>query len=229
MNASLFSTINGWAGNRLADDLMIFAAKYLLFLAFVAFVVAAARAYRRRGLSVLAGSGVTLALAFGFGLVAAALHTERRPFQSHHVRLLIMHAPGQSFPSDHATAAFALALAALVFLSRPVGAALLAAAALIGFARVYCGVHYPGDIFGSFLISLLALPFGWLAHNRDTWKTSARSRDDAAPPRLNAPGRTRAGRHHPAHRLPPSTRHPGDRLDRRAPESQAGGGKLAVC
>jgi undecaprenyl-diphosphatase len=166
VNGKLFSTINGWAGSRLLDDLMIFAAKDLIFLAFVVFVVAAARAYRRRGLPVLIGSGVTLVLAFGFGLGAAALHTEKRPFQSHHVHLLIKHAPGQSFPSDHATAAFALALAALVFLSRPLGAVLLVVALLIGFARVYCGVHYPGDILGSLLVSLLALPFGLIAQSR---------------------------------------------------------------
>jgi undecaprenyl-diphosphatase len=166
MNASLFSTINGWAGNRLTDDLMVFAAEDLLFLVFVAFVVATSRAYRRRGLPVLIGTGLTLVLAFSFGLAASALHAEKRPFQSLHVHLLITHAPGQSFPSDHATAAFALALATLVFLSRRVGAALLAVAVLIGFARVYCGVHYPGDILGSLLVSLLALPFGWLAYQR---------------------------------------------------------------
>lgn len=166
MNARLFSTINGLSGNWLTDDLMIFVAKYLLFVTVLFFVVAAVRGFRRRGLSVLVGSGVTLLLAFGFGLVAAAIHTEKRPFQSHHVHLLIRHVPGQSFPSDHATAAFALALATLVFLSRPVGAALLAFAMLIGFARVYCGVHYPGDILGSLLVGLLALPFGWLARQR---------------------------------------------------------------
>ena len=53
-----------------------------------------------------------------------------------------------------------------MFSSRPIGSALLAVAVLIGFARVYCGVHYPGDILGSLLVSLLGLPFGWLAHNR---------------------------------------------------------------
>jgi undecaprenyl-diphosphatase len=166
VNASLFSTINGLSGNRLADDLMIFAAKYLIVVAFITFAVAMSRTYRRRGLPVLVGPGVTLLLAFVFGLAAAALHTEKRPFQSQHVHLLIKHAPGQSFPSDHATAAFALALATLVFLSRPAGAALLAVAVLIGFARVYCGIHYPGDILGSLLVSVPALPLALLAHNR---------------------------------------------------------------
>lgn len=57
-------------------------------------------------------------------------------------------------------------MATLVFLSRPVGAALLAVAVLIGFARVYCGLHYPGDILGSLLVSLLALPFALLVQSR---------------------------------------------------------------
>lgn len=33
---------------------------------------------------------------------------------------------------------------------------MLAAAVLIGFARVYSGIHYPGDIAGSAVISALA-------------------------------------------------------------------------
>jgi len=96
-------------------------------------------------------------------LGAAALHPERRPFQTHHVHLLLTHAPGQSFPSDHATAAFAIALATIAFLSRPAGSVLFILAALIGFARVYDGIHYPGDILGAFLIAVLALPIGLLA------------------------------------------------------------------
>jgi len=35
------------------------------------------------------GSAVALLLAFGYGLLAAALHAERRPFQTHHVHLLL--------------------------------------------------------------------------------------------------------------------------------------------
>lgn len=166
MNYSLFSTINSWSGTRLLDTLMRFAARDLIFAVFAVFAALVLFVYLRKGLAPVAGSAVTLVLAFGFGLVAAALHLEKRPFQSHQVRLLIQHAPGQSFPSDHATAAFAVALASLVFLSRPIGAALLSLAVLIGLARVYCGLHYPGDILGSLLVSALALPFGVAVRRR---------------------------------------------------------------
>jgi undecaprenyl-diphosphatase len=113
---------------------------------------------KRRSWAVLAQVGATLGLAFGFGLVAAQLYAEPRPFTTHHdIRLLVSHAPGQSFPSDHATAAFAMALALLVFVSKAWGRLLLAMAVLIGFARVYTGVHYLGDILGSLAVVLLAL------------------------------------------------------------------------
>jgi undecaprenyl-diphosphatase len=59
-------------------------------------------------------------------------------------------------PSDHATAAFALAFGILVFLDRRAGFPLIAGALLIGFARVWAGVHYPGDIAASAAIAGLA-------------------------------------------------------------------------
>ncbi len=40
------------------------------------------------------------------------------------------------------------------------GSALFVLTAWIGFARVYDGIHYPGDILGALLIAALSLPFG---------------------------------------------------------------------
>ena len=59
-----------------------------------------------------------------------------------------------SFPSGHATASFAVALAyAMVFpwLSGP----LLLLAALVGFSRVRLGVHYPSDVVVGQLLATL--------------------------------------------------------------------------
>jgi undecaprenyl-diphosphatase len=69
----------------------------------------------------------------------------------------VSHAAGQSFPSDHATAAFGVALATWAFLDRRWGGVLFAAAVLIGFARVYVGVHYPVDILGGLLAAFVGV------------------------------------------------------------------------
>jgi undecaprenyl-diphosphatase len=137
---------------------MIFAAKDLIFLVFLALVALAVPALRRRDWPRLVAVGASLVLSFALGLVAATVHAEPRPFTAYpHLHRLVQHAAGQSFPSDHATAAFALALAVGVFLSRRAGVVLFVAALLIGFSRVYDGIHYPGDILGSLAVSVVGV------------------------------------------------------------------------
>ena len=70
-----------------------------------------------------------------------------RPFAAHPAgtHLFAAASGDPSFPSDHAAAAFAIAVAVLVF-SRAAGAAFLAAATLIAFSRVVVGLHYPSDV-----------------------------------------------------------------------------------
>ncbi|HHY73456.1 MAG TPA: phosphatase PAP2 family protein [Bacillus bacterium] len=64
------------------------------------------------------------------------------------------HAADASFPSDHTTGAFALALAVL-FVHRKIGLGMLLFAFLTGFSRIYVGHHYPLDILGSIVVSLV--------------------------------------------------------------------------
>ncbi|HEX7353526.1 MAG TPA: phosphatase PAP2 family protein [Mycobacteriales bacterium] len=157
MNYDLFRDINNLSGSAALDDVMKFSAKYLIFLAFAVVAALCLDQLRRRRLMSVVSTVAALVVTFLLGLLGSALYSERRPFQSHRVHELVAHAPGQSFPSDHATAAFGLALAALVFLSRRWGALLLLLALLIGFARVYVGIHYPGDIGGGFLAAVLGV------------------------------------------------------------------------
>ena len=77
-----------------------------------------------------------------------------RPYEMHadaHAWVTPSHDP--SFPSDHASAAFAIAFAVLMF-DRVAGALFVAAAALIGLGRVLVGVHYPGDVLGGAFVGL---------------------------------------------------------------------------
>jgi membrane-associated phospholipid phosphatase len=57
-----------------------------------------------------------------------------------------------SFPSDHASAAFAIAFTILLF-DQAVGAIFLGAAAVVAVGRVVVGAHYPSDVLGGMLVA----------------------------------------------------------------------------
>lgn len=86
-------------------------------------------------------------------LIAQLWHRQR-PFATHpsaHVWGNRSHDP--SFPSDHASAAFAIAFA-VFFFDRVVGAIFLAAAAFIAVGRVVIGAHYPADVVAGCLVGV---------------------------------------------------------------------------
>lgn len=87
-------------------------------------------------------------------VVSGVWHRDR-PFAAHHVEHLWgPRKADPSFPSDHASAAFGIAVA--VLLIDPVaGAAFLLLAALIGAGRVVVGEHYPGDVLAGAAVGTL--------------------------------------------------------------------------
>ena len=94
----------------------------------------------------------------GFGLLINQLIAQvwhrARPFADHpsaHVWGSRSHDP--SFPSDHASAAFAIAFA-VFFFDRLVGTVFFGAAVLIGVGRVFIGAHYPADVLAGCLVGL---------------------------------------------------------------------------
>ena len=101
-----------------------------------------------------AGSAV-LALLLNIVLAKAWYHD--RPFVTHprQTVLLVHHGADNGFPSDHASVAFAIAFAVLVFY-RVLGLVFLAGAVMIGLDRIFVGVHYPSDVATSALVGLVA-------------------------------------------------------------------------
>lgn len=98
--------------------------------------------------------------------IVSSVH-ERRPFVAMpHVLTLVHHAADPGFPSDHATACGALAVGILLA-SRRLGAVAALIGLLVAFARVYVGVHYPGDVLAGLLLGAVvallgAVPGTWL-------------------------------------------------------------------
>jgi undecaprenyl-diphosphatase len=163
VNYDLFKDINDLTGNGFVDGMMKFGAKYLIYIAFVIVAGLCLLCLRHRALRPVVLVVAGLVVTFVLGLIEGKVHSEKRPFQTHHVHQLISHGPGQSFPSDHATAAFGLALATLAFLSWRWGLLVFVLALWVGFARVYDGIHYPLDIVGSFLAALVGVGVVFLA------------------------------------------------------------------
>jgi undecaprenyl-diphosphatase len=118
-----------------------------LFLGLVAVLVVTAivrRADLTRAPGVLAGASAAVALLIAHFLGSAIARP--RPFVAHHdIQAFVTHAADPGFPSDHTTAAFAIAVAILLT-HRRAGLLALAAACLLAFGRVVVGVHYPTDV-----------------------------------------------------------------------------------
>jgi undecaprenyl-diphosphatase len=173
MNERLLDLINGHAGQLpVLDQAAKFAATDGLFV--LAALIAAfggilLRRDLRGGLTVAATAGIAMALAGGLVVLSGLVVTEDRPFtHDTDTVLLVAHAADNSFPSDHTTVATAIAVVASLAWRRW-APAFLVLAALIGLARVYVGVHYPGDIVGGAIIGAAAAGAAWAVGARTGW------------------------------------------------------------
>jgi undecaprenyl-diphosphatase len=120
-------------------------ALFVATLAVIFLLASGARhiAWRRAIVAATLSAGLSL----GIGKVVSELVDRQRPFvvDSHGVHLFAAHAADAGFPSDHATASFAIATA--IFLRhRRWGPVALAAAAVLSAGRVALGVHFPSDV-----------------------------------------------------------------------------------
>ncbi|MDA8051515.1 MAG: undecaprenyl-diphosphatase [Rhodospirillales bacterium] len=156
MNTSLFLAIN--AGPH-PPSLLLALARLLAVWA-VPGGVALFLTLWIRGTPQHRGSLITATLTMVFGLAVnfaiGLVYFHPRPFMLGLGHQYLSHPPDNSFPSDHATFLWSLGFALLALGGFPVSAGLLLAAGLaVAWARIYLGVHFPFDMLGSFVVSLL--------------------------------------------------------------------------
>ena len=162
LDVSLFQAVNGAAGRSdLLDAFFIFCATYLIFLMILLVLAYVAVAWKTSHFEGRAENlaHVVWAAAIGFLLERAIgyLWFRPRPFVALEgvTKLADRMATEKSFPSAHATFAFALA-AGVALHNRRWGNALLVMAVLVAFGRVAVGVHYPSDVVAGALVGLFA-------------------------------------------------------------------------
>jgi undecaprenyl-diphosphatase len=164
---SLLHSLNDlMAGHDGVEDVLLFycEASEALFVATLLLVFVLARGagrllWRRATVAAVLSAGLALAA----GKLISELVDRARPFveDPHGVHLFAPHPADPGFPSDHATAAFAIAIAILLR-KRGWGIAALVAAAVLSIGRVALGVHFPSDVLaGAALGAAAALALWW--------------------------------------------------------------------
>jgi undecaprenyl-diphosphatase len=99
-----------------------------------------------------ASSGLAAAaVALAVNLVIHTLSDRPRPYETHAIRHPWSGSTDASFPSDHASASFAIAFAVVAY-DAVAGAVLLVAALLIAVGRLFIGAHYPSDVGAGLLV-----------------------------------------------------------------------------
>jgi undecaprenyl-diphosphatase len=118
-----------------------------LDLAIVAVATAIYALVRNRSLLPLVAGAAAAGAAWMVVNLTKLVADRPRPYKVVAGAVLRQHAAhGNSFPSSHTAVAFALALALLPFLPRLLAVAAVVYASLVGWSRVYLGVHYPLDV-----------------------------------------------------------------------------------
>jgi undecaprenyl-diphosphatase len=167
MDWSLLHTLNDFLfrHDAIEDPLLFYVnAAEALFAATLAVLFLAARgprhaAWRRAALAAV----LSAALALAIGQAIADVVDRVRPFVAdpHSVHLFSAHSVDAGFPSDHATASFAIAVAILMR-KRGWGVFALLAAAILSVGRVAVGLHYPSDVLAGAALGTSAALVLWV-------------------------------------------------------------------
>jgi undecaprenyl-diphosphatase len=166
LNVDLFEFINSFAGhNVVLDKAMIFAAQYLIYIVpFFLLTLWFIGDDKKKKETLFIFISILISLIFGWLITKFYYHP--RPFVSGLGKELIYHAPDASFPSDHATVMFAVAFALLFLKDYRESVVFFALSFIVGFARIYCGIHFPYDILGGIPISLAGISIEFILKNK---------------------------------------------------------------
>jgi undecaprenyl-diphosphatase len=188
-----FTLINKTLSHGLLDPLMLFVTEKWNFIVPVAFVIFYLVVKGgRQGRWVVFCTILLIAMTDASATALRSYFQRVRPCQAlQGVRLLVGCSDSFAFPSNHATNAFALA-AFLAVSHRKVAIPLFVLAAIVGYSRIYVGVHYPSDVIGGAILGVaLALVIGasarWLGRRRATEREAYREPGTSHPTQSGTP------------------------------------------
>ena len=155
---SVFQFIHHFAGKlRILDWLGIFLAQYLGYILVLAavYLILKTRNWQER---IYFFSFTALSALLSRGIITEVIrffYHRPRPFLTLNIEPLIDRSLSGSFPSGHAAAFFALALA-IFYLNKKAGYWFLISALAMSVFRIFIGVHWPSDIIVGAVVGLIS-------------------------------------------------------------------------
>lgn len=158
MDEPITRWINAPAGSHaMLDQVMLAITHYGLPLMILAVTVQWwSRSNRRHIRHACIAAGLSFLIGLGLNQIILLFVHRLRPYDAGLTHVLIERSADWSFPSDHATATFAIALAFLLQGLRGRATALLLAAMAVCISRIYVGTHYVTDILGGAATAIVA-------------------------------------------------------------------------
>ncbi|HHD92530.1 MAG TPA: undecaprenyl-diphosphatase [Candidatus Portnoybacteria bacterium] len=156
LNIIIFHYLNYLAGkNHFIDLIIILTAKYGAFVFVFWLIYLWLRREKLRKISLLSAYSALLGLALNYIITLFYYHP--RPFMLHLGTTLIHHVAETSFPSDTTTFMLSIAILFLYFRQTRISGIILFIIGFIsGLCRVISGIHFPMDILGSLVVSIIA-------------------------------------------------------------------------
>ena len=137
------------------NTFVIIVAKYFFIIPILIWIYVFLSVKRSQMKRIIVFSALSGLIAILLGFLAGNLYFDTRPFVAGNYVPLIPHSVDNGFPSDHTLVA-AVASSIIILMSLNFGIVSWALTLLVGWARVYAGLHHWIDVIGAIVIAAIS-------------------------------------------------------------------------